>query len=487
MRTASPIISGSLWTSAGALGNQIISFLLLIVLARQLTPADFGLVSFIFILVDYGRSVVLAGLPETLVRRKTWSSDLASTAFWFNNSFAVFAFLIACAAAFYVDLNHNMKSVALAAAPVFLIDSLGATHEARLKFDFGFRQLALIRWIAAAFGAVAAIATLVVGGGLWALVFQRLVSATVFTGVIWIVVPWHPRVRLNLMRLRRTMGLSSSLMISTLVGQLNTRVVDLVTGAVAGVTTVGLYQMASRGLNVFLDLTINPVQKVSLTAFAKMRTTNDMGQGYIRLTSAVAAVTLPVFSGAALLSSELMVMLFGTQWISAAPAMALLALSGWPATLTRFLPSALAVLGRPKLLLGFTISNTALGATLALIMAPFGVTWVAGGVLLRMFIAASISLWMLHRSLGLSPSRVLAGLIHPALCSTLMAGSLAFLRFYFLSHLAPAACILIMVPLGALLYCTFLFLFARPLVSEILKACSALAPSSWEGRILRAS
>jgi PST family polysaccharide transporter len=471
MSVRAKIFTSSIWSIVGAGSTMMSSFIVFALMARLLTPIDFGLVAFASVFIDITRRLVFGGLPDALIQRKEWDETAAATVFWMN----LFASIVLAGllAALATPLGAGYDSAALAGVLAALslslvIDALRGVHEARLRRDFGYKVLAIRMVVANVVGGVAGIAMAFVGFGVWALVAQRLVASLSQTLTVWYTVPWIPKLVFSRAECAKMLRFGLNLMGAGLIGQLSIRVPDFVLGVFLGPVALGLFRVASRSLYFLMQITVMPIQTTAYSAFSRLPDAPAVGRAYLRMTRATAFVAFPVFVGAAAVAPDFVVVCFGSQWQASGAIMAVLALAIAPVTLVHFAQPALAALGRTQLVLMSSVATFLMNAIAALATVSFGVVAVAAGQTARAHVSAPFALHMLRKGLGLTILRSLRSIMEPAAASALMAAVVVATRLSILEDVSPVVRLVICVILGAALYAGLLLAFARPYVVEIM-------------------
>jgi PST family polysaccharide transporter len=469
MSIRSKILSSSIWLLAGNAATMSSSFVIFALLARLLTPADFGLVAFASVFIEVARRVMFGGFPDALVQRKDWDDTAASTVFWINlASSVVLAGLLAALAA---PLAHAYGAATFAwifsvLSISLVIDALRGVHEARLRRDFGYKILAIRMVVANVVAGTIGIALAVAGLGVWALVGQRLVASTLQTVIVWRTVFWIPKLAFSKTECVTLGKFGVNVMGAGLLGQLSSRVPDFVIGIFLGPAALGLFRVGSRTLYFLIQLTIMPIQATAFSAFSRLSNASAVGRAYLRLTSATAFVSFPVFLGAASVAPDFVVVCFGSHWEASGPVMTALALVVAPATLVYFAPPALAALGRSQLMLLSSFATFVMNALAALVTVSFGVVAVAAGQVARAHVTAPFALSMLQRGIGLPIGRTIRSVVEPGIAAALMAATVVAARLYALEDLSPLPRLAICVVLGAVVYASLLLTVARRYTAE---------------------
>jgi O-antigen/teichoic acid export membrane protein len=464
------LIVGSIWSVLGVIVNRLAGLVVVAVLAHRIAPSEFGIVVACLLCVELSRPIMLAGLPEYLVKQRSWSEQVASTAFWVNLAMAgVLGALLAATSLFVLRYgNPQFGMVLLSLCMIFLLDALSATPEALMRHELRFRALAFRQVWANLLGGILAIISVLLGAGLWAIVIQRYTSAIAQAVIAYAATHWRPAMVFVPKEARLALSVSLNLAGVGLLGGLNLKIVDVIVGAVAGPAALGVYHIAGRGLTLVLQLTAAPAQKVALSGLSRLDKIDQISSAVMRMVRLSAFVSFPVFVGLSAVSQEFVMVAFGPQWIEAIVPTALLALIGGPATVTYLLTPVLTAAGRSKALLNFSIFSVSLSAIIAIATSPFGVSWVAGGALIRSVIGLAVAMFVLYVTIQLAPRRLLNRIAPPIWASAFMAVIIAAVRYLIPAHASSVLSLLILVAAGGFAYLIFLFVFCREAALEIL-------------------
>lgn len=473
------LAKASLWALVAALGTQGAAFIIFVILARLLEPRHFGMVAFAALFIDLSRGVMLGGIPEALIQRKTWDEAAANTAFWLNIiAAAVFMAAAGAIAGGIVLFSHQtlFPMVFWALSATLLIDAVRSVQEARLRRDFQYKMLAGRTIIAALVGGVVGVICAFAGFGVWALVISRVVTSAVQSAVIWNAAPFQPKFELTRSEVRPLLNFGVSVVASRLVGQMNGRLPDFLIGLVAGPAALGMFRVGSRSLNFLSQTFITPVQNMTLSAFSRIDGREAVARAYKRFTQLCGLFTFPAFFGGAVIASDFIRLCFGEKWADSAKVMSVLALAVLATTLMQFFQPAMQSVGRPKSGLLTEFIKLAAGTVLVGGLSVLGPFAAAFGDTARRYVSLPESFRMLRKELGLSARDLLGGVAIPLAAAAFMALSLLALKILLLGHWSPLARLCLMGPLGAALYAGALLTVGRAFMRDILDSARGMLP-----------
>ena len=467
------LVRGLGWKAISQVMLQLSRVVVAIILARLLTPADYGIAA--MVLVFSGLVYVFAdlGLGAALIQRRELTEDDRSTAFWLSVGAGLLLTIIGIAvagplASFYGEPEVRPLFQALSLS--FLVTALGTTQAALLTRSMSFRSLELRMMIATVIGAAAGIVVALRGGGAWAIITQQLAVAVASTIMLWVVSNWHPQARFTRASVGRIGGYGAHMFGSSLCFYLNRNIDNLLIGRFLGPAALGMYALAYNVMLTPLNRLSRPVQDVFFPALSWMQDDpRRMVAVWLRVTRLVAAVALPAMLGLIILAPEFVRIVLGEQWLPAVPIIQILAWAGLLQSLSALHGRILAALGKTRTLFRFSIFS------LSIYLVAFGASVRFGIVAVAAAYAAAVTLvvqpvitTLTARALGISPLplvRVLSGVIQ---ASAVMAILVLLVRQLLLAQgLSDGAILAASVAVGVSVYVPMLLWRAPEVWGEV--------------------
>jgi O-antigen/teichoic acid export membrane protein len=352
------IIAGGVWLTAAQIVRRLTGIAVLAVLARLLTPADFGLASLAFIVVGYVSLFSELGVNSALVQRSVLTDRHLDTAFWVTSGGGLLLALIASLLSVPVARllgNERLAPLIVGALLVVPIGGVGQVADALLQRRLAFRAIAIIEWASTILSAIFAIVLAFTGAGVWALVAQSVAAAFILAAGRLLAARWTPGFSFSRPAARDIMAFGGAALGVTVVGYLSRTVDNLVVGSKLGPTALGYYSMA-YGLVLLPLVTIGGiVVRTATPALASMQTDrNRFSRAYLRTVRTLASATFPMALGLAAVAPELIATVYGPQWKPAVPVLQILAIVG---SLDALNTSGLIFfsIGRPGVLLRYAL------------------------------------------------------------------------------------------------------------------------------------
>jgi O-antigen/teichoic acid export membrane protein len=379
----------------------------MMVLARLLTPGDFGLIAMVAVLTALVQSLKHLGLPMATVHAEHLSRDVLQALFWLTLLFTGAAVtLLALAApglAWFFDAPQ-LVPITLALAVALLVQAVGVQHEAVLMRQMRFAVLARITVLATAGGVMVGIVAAVLGAAYWALVLQTFATSALLAAGHWSACRWRPgwrTSRAEMARARSLVGYGagySGFSVLEYVGRNTDRVL---VGFFAGPAALGLYDNAYRWSLFPVHQIYTPLLGVAVSGLSRVARDAALFREYVRRSfEPVLAVTLPPLAFVVVRPEPVVRVLLGDQWLAAIPMLQILAVAAIVRCLTKGVHWLYLAEGRTRQqLLWAVVSTPVMIAGVAI-----GVRWGAVGVAYG-FTAAALVLvgpeiaYGLHRSL----------------------------------------------------------------------------------------
>lgn len=404
---------GALVTVGAQLVRVVLQVVSVVVLARLLTPGDYGLVAMVLIVVGVGEIFRDFGLSSAAVQAPQLSNQLRSNLFWLNTAIGalmgvvVFATSPLIAAAFG---QPALGAIARWLSVVFVINGLTTQYRAGLTRDMRFGALGGADILCQLVGLATAIFAATAGAGYWALVIQQIVSGVVLLLLLAFWSHWLPG------RLRRTGELGplvrfgGNLVGTQLINYLSNNVDSIVISARFSPVQLGLYTRAFQLLMNPLSQLRSPATMVALPVLSRLQQDPELSGRYIRRGQIVLGYVVgPAMAVAIGAAHPLVSVLLGPQWLPAAPVLALLAVAGLFQTLAFVGYWIYLSRGLTASLLRFTVITATGKSAMILVGSLWGLVGVAAGYALSHLLEWPFSLWWLSRVTPIPVRALLSG------------------------------------------------------------------------------
>jgi PST family polysaccharide transporter len=414
---------GITWKLAGQAAVQVSRLLTVAILARLLTPHDYGAAAIAITLASFAPQLADMGLGSALVQADTAPRIVRSTAFW--GSVACGLGLLLLATALAEPVAHFMGEPEVAAMVVaggltFAIFSFGSASQAVYLRRMRFRSSELRNWFALITGSVIAIATAVAGAGAWALAIQQIAFMTTLVAALWFRAGWRPAFEFS----RPVFGELASFAIRIAGGRvarlLELLVLTLLIGKLASVSELGAWSFAMSMVILPLSLIAIPIAEVLFSAFSRLRNEPErMAALWLDSIGYLAAVLLPALFGLIVVAPDLIPAVFGSQWTVSVGVVQILSIYVLIRGLQAWGGVYMDAVGRPEVTFWTQLASLCLVPVAVVVGVHWGIEGVAAGYVIVQMIAVEIPMFVLVLSqMGVSPRLVgqrLAGILVAAL------------------------------------------------------------------------
>jgi lipopolysaccharide exporter len=373
-------LRGMAWAYGSYVGGRLLVLVATAILARLLTPADFGLVALALVFIAFLETVSDVGLTQALMIVKEDELEQKADTVWVVSVLlgAVMWLIVAALgplAASFFDQSELTALMPVLGANIFL-RMLGMTHYALAQKRLDFRSRTVAEFADVLVRGTAGIGLAIAGAGAWSLVLGYLVGTVAMTATLWVLVPWRPSFRARRSDLSGLIGFGGALTGVNVIGAVMANADDVIVGRVLGTTALGLYSLAYRLPELLILNFSNVAAKVLFPAMTAIERAAVPGAFLTSLRYGL-MVGLPLTVGLGVMAEPLTLALFGDQWRDAAPAMQVMALWTLMAPIGVIIGTAYKALARADILLKLAVPQAVLLIASVLIVAGEGIVAVA--------------------------------------------------------------------------------------------------------------
>ena len=453
------------WISALKIVNQLLGLIRLTVLARLLSPGDFGLFGIAMLTIAIMESFTNSGFQVALIQKKD-ISDLHLDTAWTLHVLrgVVLSFLLFGFSPLIARFFNDPGVVWLLRALSITVLILGFENIGVVKFqkDLEFHKDFIYRFSGTIADVSIALTAAFLLRSVWALVFGLFARRIVQTVLSFILHPYRPRWRLAKKELRELFSFGKWSTLSAILSFGYTQGDDLFVGKVLGTASLGLYQMAYKISRLVVVEITTIISQVTVPAYSKLQNdTLKLQKAYLQTQKLLCYVSAPIAAGTALLAFDFVSLFLGDQWISMVPALQILTIIGFVAGINSNLGPLVVAIGRPNLGTWMNVGRLGL---LAVLIYPFSLWWGLIGVALSIAIVTvlvmPLTFYLAVRHTGISIWRLIFETTVPILMTSIMIGVLFLIRNQYLAPIGFFDFGLIIF-MGASIYLLLTFLVDR--------------------------
>ena len=324
----SSVLTGLFWAFLDQFSSKGISLIVSIVLARILSPNDFGMMGLIYFFTAIAQELVDSGLSSSLIRDKQADKKDFSTIFVSNVAISIFIYCLVFAIAPYFASYYAIPELELILKVyglIFIINAFSNVQLTLLNKDLQFRKTLLLNLPGIIIGSLIAIYLAFKDYGVWSIVYMQLITQLITTLILWInnknvSVYFSPQI------FKKHFNFGFKIMLSSIVNAIFRNVSNIVIGKSYSVTDLGYFER-SRTLSMYPSYVfVGVLSKVFYPVFSKMDNDLELQQGYKKVLNVSFYVTFSVMLLIAAIASPLIGLVLGTKWLFAVPYFQLLCL-----------------------------------------------------------------------------------------------------------------------------------------------------------------
>jgi len=364
------------WTALSEIASRSIQPIVTLILARLLTPADFGVVGVAMIAIGLAQIFQDFGLGKTLIQRETEVEKSANIVFWTNLALSiVIYFIIFLSAPLLSKFFHDPKVIdvlrVLCLQIVFI--SLIVVHQALFQRNFQYKQLFFIRLSSSAVPGFVSIPLALLGYGVWALVFGSLAGAFVQVLLFWKFSQWRPKISYDVKLARQLLGFSTWVVLEAFILWVLFWGDSIVLGHFLGVKELGVYRVGVTFLLLVFAVFLNPILPVAYSAFSRLQSNpEELKQLYLRATTIIAYISMPLGVVLAFLAFPISHVIFGQKWEGIALVIGVLGLKDGLTSVAGLNPEVLRASGKASVYPKIWVSLFLLFIPTYIWVAPYG-------------------------------------------------------------------------------------------------------------------
>lgn len=401
------------WSFLSELAAKAIQPVVFIVLARLLTPDDFGVMTAAMMVIAFSQIFWEAGMSKALIQRQTDIRDAANAAFWINIALGIliagllYLFAQPIALTFFQD--ERITSVLQVMTLQVLLGAFSSVQIALLQKGMGFKKLFWVRFATVSLPGVASIPLAWNGLGYWALVAGALTGQFAQVIVLWGMSSWRPSLKGNRAVTKELARFGSWVGLSGLLAWFYAWADSLIVGMYLGSHDLGLYRTGSQFSIMVFAIIFSPITPVLYSQLTKLSgnrsALREAVESYIKIITIVAIpIAFMIFS----LNGYVERYVFGEAWSGVGMVLGVLALTHGVSYLTSMNTEAYRAAGRPEYETLVMALPVPIYIITYVVLAPNGLEYfLAGRVALVIFVATSINLYLAYKLFDVPPFKIL--------------------------------------------------------------------------------
>lgn len=464
------IFSSFIWRFLEKTGTQGIQFIIQMVLARMLSPKDYGAVALITFFINLANVFVRGGFGSALIQKKDADEIDYSSVFYLSLFSALILYVVlfvfaSSIAKFYnmPELENTIKVLAL----ILFIGGINSIQNAIITKEMMYKKLFYSNFGAGIISGVVGIILAYNNFGIWALVFQQLTNTLFISIIFWFTIKWRPSLKFSLNRLKSLFDFGWKLLLSSLIETAYRGLTNLIVGKVYSPAMLGYYNRGHQFPNLIADNFDGSIQAVIFPTLVheqdNIKRVKEITRRGIMISS---YIIFPSMIGLGAIGEPLVRILLTEKWLDCVPFLRIfcLAFSLWPIHTANL--QAITAIGRSDVILRLEVTKKIVGIIIIIISVQFGVYAMAIGTLVAGVISSFINASPNKKLLGYSYLEQMKDVL-PAFILSLIMGIIVY--SISLLKLSDLLIIVLQVFLGAIIYISLSYLFKLECFIYLLK------------------
>ena len=388
-------ISGVFWRLAERIGAKSVSFIVSIILARILTPSDFGTISLIMVFMNIMQVFVDSGIGSALVQKKDVDELDYSTVFLFNmfmcSVLYILIFLLAPSIAQFFG-NWSLAVYIRVLGLGLLISGITNIQQSYVTRELKFRVFFLSTLVGSVCGAVVGVLMAVLGFGVWALIGQTLINQLINCIVLLNVIKMKLNIKFSFYRLKFLFSFGWKLLVSTLLDTIYNNIRQLIIGKMYSPSDLAYFNRGDAMPQLIISSIVTSIDSVLFSTMSKYQDdvvrVKQMTKRAMGLTT---YIIWPLMIGLLVVANPLVRILLTDKWLPAVPFLQIFAIAYafWPLHTANL--NAIKAVGRSDIFLRIEVIKKIFGISILLLSLPFGIMGMAWSLLVMSIAAVYIN------------------------------------------------------------------------------------------------
>jgi PST family polysaccharide transporter len=374
-------IKGVTWSAAQKWGVRIISFCVMLILARLVLPESFGLVAYATVFTAFAQIFVDQGFSDAIVQFPDLKREHLDTAFWVNvltGTILTIASIAASSLIANIFDEPQLGPIVRWLSPIFILSALSSVQQSLLRRKLAFKSLTTRSLIATISSGIVAVIMAFLGFGVWSLVAKLIVEGAVSVIALWQVSDWRPNFRLSRKYFKELFSFGINIVGGNFVDFLSVHSDDFLIGYYLGPIALGYYTLAYNLLIVMTDLLVSVPNAVAFPVFSKIQKDPiRLKSTFYEVTQLQSIIAFPIFLGVFIVAPEAVRVLYSDKWASSIPVVQILMLIGIVRSASYFYSSIFRAAGKPSWRFGIYSLTAVLNVVGFLIVVRMGIIAVA--------------------------------------------------------------------------------------------------------------
>lgn len=398
-------VSGMIWTALQRYSSMFINFISGIILARLLTPYDYGCIGMLSIFMVLAESFIDGGFGSALIQKKRPTQEDYSTIFFWNIGMAVLLYGVLYFSAPLIASFYNiplLSDVLRVQGVILFIYAFNIVQRNQLQKKLNFKVLSIVTIFASLTSLVVTIFMAYYGFGVWALVSQNIITAAIPAIVFWLCIKWRPKMTFSWCSFRELFSFGSFMFLTHILNQFGNQFQGLLIGKMYNPSIMGYYSKATSTERL-ASLSISQVMtQVTYPIYAEVQDDKErLGKMIKRFTMSLSFLTFPLMSILLLCAKPLFIILYTDRWIDSVPYFQILCIAGLAYSLQSVNYQSISAIGKSKEMFIWTLFKRAMGVLFVILGILFyGMQGLLIGMVINTWFSYFVNIYLVSKYIG---------------------------------------------------------------------------------------
>lgn len=397
--------SGMIWTALQRYSTMIIQFISGIILARLLTPHDYGCIGMLAIFMVLAESFIDGGFGSALIQKKQPTQEDYSTIFFWNLGMAVLLYAVLYFSAPAIAKFYNIPllcDVLRVQGVILFIYAFNIVQRNQLQKKLNFKVLSIVTISTSITSLTVTIIMAYHGYGVWSLVAQHILTAAIPALVFWFYIKWRPIWTFSWKSFKELFSFGFYMFLTHLLNQFGSQIQGLLIGRFYNASTMGYYSKARDTEHVASHSLSQVMSQVTFPLYAKVQDDKLALSNMIkRLTMTLAYITFPLMFILLLCAKPLFVFLYSERWLQSVPYFQVLCIAGLAICLQAVNNQSIAAIGKSRIMFIWTLIKRIFGIGFVVIgLFLFGIHGLLVGVVLNCWFSYFVNICLVSKYVG---------------------------------------------------------------------------------------
>lgn len=398
-------VSGMIWTALQRYSTIFIQFISGIILARLLTPYDYGCIGMLTIFMVVAESFIDGGFGSALIQKKRPTQEDYSTIFFWNIGMAVLLYVVLYLSAPLIARFYNiplLSDVLRVQGVILFIYAFNIVQRNQLQKKLNFKVLSIVTVTTSVISLFITIVMAYYGFGVWSLVAQNILTASIPALIFWFYIKWRPKIVFSKQSFKELFSFGFYMFLTHLLTQFSQQIQGLFIGRFYSPAIMGYYSKAYSTERLASTSISQIMSQVTYPLYAEIQDDKkELGNMIRKLTMALSYITFPLMFILLLCAKPIFVFLYSNRWIESVPFFQVLCIAGLALCLQSVNNQSIAAIGKSRTYFIWTVIKRIVG--ISFIIAGFfifGIYGILVGVVMHVWFSYAVNIGLVSKYIG---------------------------------------------------------------------------------------